>query len=245
MARSFNGSGDQINLGNSSTLDPTVPVSISVWFMLTSTPGGAYACLCDRINGGTHYMALLYNSGHMTYYFGSGNNIDPGTASITQNVWYHVGAAIDGSNNATTFMNGVSDGTVAGATVTPAAVNSTLGRNGLNTDFPGILADYAIWNTNLTAAEFLALSRGARPVNVRSANLKAWLPLTGLQSPEPDLSGNANNGTLTGTTPAFGPPIMAFTPRRPFIKTPVSGGGPSFQPAWAIRNRIVVDGIGI
>jgi hypothetical protein len=36
-----------------------------------------------------------------------------------------------------------------------------------------------------------------------------------LASPEPDLSGNKNNGTLTGTTNTFGPPILPFTRRWP------------------------------
>jgi hypothetical protein len=86
----------------------------------------------------------------------------------------------------------------------------TAGRN-----FPGSLADGAQWNTNLSAAEITALSKGARPYTIRPANLLGWWPLDGLQSPEEELSGAKNNGTLTGTTAAFGPPYMQFTPRWP------------------------------
>jgi hypothetical protein len=43
---------------------------------------------------------------------------------------------------------------------------------------------------------------------VNLANLKGWWPLDGYQSPEPDLSGNGNNGTLTGTAQVLGAPQL-------------------------------------
>jgi hypothetical protein len=82
------------------------------------------------------------------------------------------------------------------------------------------LADVAIWNVDLTAFEISALAKGARPNIIRPASLVAWWPLDGLQSPEPDLSRNAKNGTLTGTAAAFGPPYAPFTPRWPQIILP-------------------------
>jgi hypothetical protein len=38
--------------------------------------------------------------------------------------------------------------------------------------------------------------------------LDRWWPLDGQQSPELDLSGSAQNMTLTGTSLGFGPPYM-------------------------------------
>jgi hypothetical protein len=38
-------------------------------------------------------------------------------------------------------------------------------------------------------------------------------PLWGLSSPEPDLSGNRNDGTVTGAVRSNHPPITLFTPK--------------------------------
>lgn len=82
----------------------------------------------------------------------------------------------------------------------------------------GTMADFALWSVILTAAELTALNQGARPGQIRPAGLQIWYPLDGLQSPEPDFSGNAHNGTLNGTSLASGPPVMMLTPRWPQTK---------------------------
>jgi hypothetical protein len=114
-------------------------------------------------------------------------------------------------------------------------------RNGASLFNNGQLADFAIWSVLLTAAEASALAKGARPNTIRSASLVNWWPLGGIQSPEPDLSGNKNNGTLTGTAPAFGPPIAPFTPRWP--QTLAAVAAPTFQAAWAKGKNTVIEGV--
>jgi hypothetical protein len=65
--------------------------------------------------------------------------------------------------------------------------------------------------------------------------LIGWWPLDGFASPEVDLSRNAFNGALTGTTAAFGPPLMPFTPRTPqFWITPPPQVSVSYQRAQQI-----------
>jgi hypothetical protein len=78
----------------------------------------------------------------------------------------------------------------------------------------------AVWNVVLTAAEHLSLSKGVLPYKIRPSALIGWWQLDGLQSPEPDFSGKANNGTLTGTALVFGAPTMPFTPRWPIFFPP-------------------------
>ena len=55
-----------------------------------------------------------------------------------------------------------------------------------------------------------------------------YLPMWGLSSPEPDLSGNANNGTLTGTSYADHPPVTGYTKKKStvFLSTPAPPGPP-------------------
>jgi hypothetical protein len=54
------------------------------------------------------------------------------------------------------------------------------------------------------------------------------------------LSGNKNNGTLTGTTAVAGPPYAPFTPRWP---QPLMAAAPTFNPAWALGKNIVIEGV--
>jgi len=138
--------------------------------------------------------------------------------TLSTSAWCHVAFIGDyhviGTPFWRTYVNGV-----AGATVNTTTASSTGGLwigndSGLVSGFGGRIADVAVWNDWLTPAEIAALAQGVRPGNIRSASLQRWYSLDGINSPEPDLSGFGNNGTLTGTTNAAGPPLMLFTPRR-------------------------------
>jgi hypothetical protein len=67
------------------------------------------------------------------------------------------------------------------------------------------------------------------------------LPLDGIQTTEPDLSGFARNGTLTGTSAVAGPPFTQFTPRWP--QFPDVASAPSFQAAWALNRNFINQGV--
>ena len=66
------------------------------------------------------------------------------------------------------------------------------------------ISDVAIWNTVLSSGQISTLAAGVRPGYVQVANLVGWWQLNGALSPEPDYSGNGNNGTLTGTAAGEG-----------------------------------------
>ena len=110
----------------------------------------------------------------------------------------------------------------------------------------GLIADVAVWSVILTAGEAAALRAGARPYNIRQAALTGYWPLDGLSSPEPDLSGFSNNGTLNSApTLAAGPPIALFTPRAPqLISPPIFQWYPmdDSQNAWLNANKLEVVG---
>jgi hypothetical protein len=157
---------------------------------------------------------------HHAYYIGAAPSIhvDPGSASLSLSTWYHTAATWDGAT-LTTYVNGALDGTASGSgSLGGNAGHSTAigwdeatpGRN-----FNGSIGECCIWSVALSASEVLALAKGARPFNVRPLSILGGWSLDGLASPEPDFSGNKNNGTLTGTALAFGPPLMQFTPRWP------------------------------
>lgn len=153
--------------------------------------------------------------------------------SIPASTWAQFGLSWNGGTtdaSVKTYNVGVQTDTANAGAGTFTAVNSAncasfIGAQkfggSFNNPFPGLIADVAFWNVALTAAEFAALGVGARPYTIRPLALVGYWPVTGIQSPEPDFSGLNNNGTVTGTVNASGPPFMFFTPRWPQRETPI------------------------
>ena len=162
------------------------------------------------------------------------------TGTVTAGVWSHLACSVFGVDasgpTCTFFINGVTAGTSTTAASTfssfvPTAIQ-VIGRNNATAgDYMlGSIADAAYFtapnslNPTLSNSQIAALAKGIRPWVFASPSilLTGWYPLDGLQSPEPDLGGGlsgigAHNGTLTGTSAAFGPPYAPFTPRWPQV----------------------------
>jgi hypothetical protein len=221
MARSFNGTTDQISCG--ATINPTA-ITMSAWFYLPSSTSGYRAIYSTAATG--NYQQILINPSKIAYYvYGSADiHVDPGATLITTGVWIHCALTYDSVGGLKTYFNGANDGTAAanGTLGVADAPLTTIGydANSPGRNFPGRIADCAKWNIALTAAEIGALANGARPYQIRPANLFHWCPLDGYASPEPDYSGSKFNGTLTGTSYVSGPPLNLFTPRREVIQPP-------------------------
>jgi hypothetical protein len=226
VSRSFNGTSAYINVGSHAVLQPAA-ITISFWVNPTSTSQTAYATLVSLENnvnsGGVYFISLSASGGpKLAYYFNnSGTSIDPGSNSLTAGVWSNVIATYIDSPGLNAYVNGVSDGFTGSTTPlatsgNPTTIGALYSSGSPSLFFNGMIADVGMWNVILAAGEIAALAAGARPYTIRPGSLVGYWPLDGLASPEPDLSGNANNGTLTGTAlGASGPPLMMFTPRWP------------------------------
>jgi hypothetical protein len=221
-ARSFDGSSSYIDIPGVS--QPTA-LTISAWVYANALPpntGQRYWGVAG-VGGSNHVIYFRNNSTgtiNFAYYIATSlgsASIDTtsGTLALATGRWYHVMMAYDSTNGLLTFVNGVSDGTTAAnGTATSSAVHFQIANDTQVASrlFNGLIADVAIWNTNLLAADAGHLASGYRPVNVNSANLIGWWPLNGFNnSTENDLSSSANNGTLnpgsaSGPFPILGPP---------------------------------------
>jgi hypothetical protein len=231
MARSFNGTTDNIDCGTSQTLKPQTAFTYSVWFKPTTFAD--YGTIMGYYDAGNPSVAIFTRAGGIgvAYYVLATPSLtaDPGSTGLVAGTWYHVALTVDTSVSALrAYINGSLDASVNAA---PSTIASNTTKHFYFGFAPAggielgqtVLADGAIWNAALTQLEVSALAAGIRPPHIRPKALVAWWPLNGLASPEPDLSGNANNGTLTGTANAFGPPIMPVTRRWPqtaFIPAP-------------------------
>jgi hypothetical protein len=226
MARSFNGSTDKIVPANSLTWTLGNAYSFSCWSFL-NTSHNAFAQIWAATGSGRVVgMAVNPTTGiGLNIYtevstHDSANNVAP-----TTNSWIHATGVVTAGGTQTlgiyyngTFTSNSSMSFPQGTfTSTTFEIGSNLAGNSFWT---GKIADLALWfhgasGVPLTALEDAAITAGVRPSQIRPKDLVAYWPFDGLASPEPDLSGNKNNGTLTGTAQIFGPPFTPFTRRWP------------------------------
>ncbi len=146
--------------------------------------------------------------------------------SISFDIWHHVVVVYDDSlvsNNPVIYIDGISQTiteleTPTGTRNSDAGTDFLIGnRANQERTFDGSIAEVAIYDVILSAAEAKALSHTINPLHIRRTNLKGYWPILGHTSPEADLSGNKNNGTVTGAVKSGHPPItpyqIPFSPR--------------------------------
>lgn len=222
MARSFNGTSDKIVTSSVATTAIT-NITMAIWVYPTSTPSGTQIVFSNGTNSNGYALLTSHINGALSFVKSGVGFIDFIGFTVSANVWTHFCVTFSTGGNAVLFLNGVSQDTVSAGSGTIAPASSVaFGSDGTDSFYPGRLADGGIWTATLSGGEILALGNGARPGSIRQQNLVGWWPLDGLNSPEPDLSGKANNGTLTGTALAAGPPVMMLTPRWPQTKIAVA-----------------------
>jgi hypothetical protein len=245
MARSFNAPAqDHIALANSAVLDVTTQLSIVAWANVGAAPvSGNQATIIGNGNaaGGRNFILDYRNIGgtlqlELSNTVGASFGELRAVVTLSTSVWHSVVFTADWTQNpwvSTCYIDGVSQsvsnaGGVTTGTPSASDTNHFIGQTTVGTAFwSGSLAEIAVYKgIILTAGEAKAFSLGVRAKDIRKSLIGYW-PLDGLKSPEPDLSGNANNGTLTGTLLAPGPPLAMFTPRWPinFLSTGGGGGG--------------------
>jgi hypothetical protein len=230
MARSFNGTTDGASDGTGNNLSPSTAISVSVWVLFSAFQNfsGVFGQTRFAIGGwgiGTwtspnNTLAVMFN-----------NQLQlpiSGAPAMSTGTWYHAVSTYD-QTAWKTYLNGTLLSNINEVANPWSPLVTNTGKNIGNLAGWGIMAgsvaECTVWSDiTLTQLEVTALANGARPSMIRPKSLRFWYPLDGLQSPEPEISGagfSTTGMTLTGTNPAFGPPIMQFTPRWPqFIAPP-------------------------
>jgi hypothetical protein len=228
MARGFSATTDKISMASVFTTT-TANVTVMGWAYSISAATPAYPCLFHNgNNNAVHngYGIYLSNggNGNVTLNIPTLGLFDTGT-TFPLNGWHQILIQSDGFSHFTVYLDNTSILVDTHAPATPAAnagVGAGIGWDTSSSTAPsgGRVAEIACWTVGLTALERLALFNGTRANRIRPASLVFWMPCAGDASPEPDYSLNVNNGTLTGTTYAFGPPLLPLTLRWPQLMTP-------------------------
>jgi hypothetical protein len=223
MARSFNGTSDTMQ----NTTNPLASgaFTYALWCFLNGTTGTRIFGSGNITFGIIQYFSFNADGNTNLFAFAPARGINPqavANATSSTGSWFHLAATYVTTPLTTLYVNGVAQTTTSATAADFSGDRMTIGSNPpLNGAwFNGLSADATIWTTNLSATEVAALANGVRPNAIRPSSLVRWWALDGRQSPEPDLSGNAQNMTLTGTSLGFGPPYMMFSPRRSPVPAP-------------------------
>lgn len=199
------GSSNFLGIANpTGALDITgTAVTVAAWVFPTSLTGrstwaGKAAGDAGAINT-TQYT--LETSGSSLIAYVNGDTVTGGTLSTS--VWRHIAMVKNGTG--ASALKAILDGSVtsgtSNASMTDGANDFRIGLNSQGAHpASGRVAEVAVWNVALTDAEVAALAKGASPLKVRPVGLAAYYPLWGVgEAGEPDLSGNGQHLTETGT----------------------------------------------
>lgn len=209
MARDFTPFGENVDLGVVSALDGPSSFWVSVWlFMDTLTADGGLITNFDGTNGFLFFFDDANPSGSDRIdFFIAGQRVSS-SAAVTVATWNNWLAQYDdAADELRLYKDAVLDNTTTGVTVGPAAsgVSLILGNSAAgdaSRRLDGVLANARAGLGVLDLGQIKDLvHRGAAGIST-----EINLPLWG-DSPEPDLSGNGNNGTVTGATVADNPPV--------------------------------------
>jgi hypothetical protein len=214
MARTFTATTTYIDIGSISS--PSTALTLSAWMYPTEAISINFTesgLICKEFGGSEPFASYNLTPSTSTTQWNPAfkvgiTTLGPGTAqktnhTISTNTWYHMAGTWVSGDNVRLYINGVQEGISAGTlsgTISYGAFNTFIGRNQLDVRvFRGRIAEAAIWNTQLSANEVLALALGLKANKIQFPNLVAYYPVWGLHSPEIDLSANSATGTITGT----------------------------------------------
>lgn len=219
MARSFNGTTQY--LSNAGAVLTAPPITMACWFKSTSD-SAAQTLISLGVAGSQDNRFTLQVSGNVAgdpiraLTRDTGNGIATSSTGYATNVWQHACAVFASSTDRRAYVNGGSEGTNT-TSRTPSGVSSTyLGaqQDVSATNFiVGVVAEAAIWNVALNTSEIAALAAGVSPLRIRSGNLKAYWPVYGVGSPEPDYVGGFSatlNAAPTQADHVYTMPAFAF-----------------------------------
>ena len=229
MSRSFNGTSDYLIYSGAAVT--AVPLTMACWakwnnlatatMLMTIGDNASTTSLLNRFRLNKNASdAILAAAANTT----TSGNSTAGTVTAT-NTWYHCAGVYTSATSRTGYLDGVA-GTANTTNLTPTSLDdttigaSTFGSGSVGTYMDGQIAEAAIWNVALTAAEIASLAKGMSPLMVRPASLISYWPLVGNFSPEIDLHGRLEM-TVNGTTASNHPRV--YMPRGPMIprKAPV------------------------
>lgn len=232
MARTFVVASSQY-LEYATAIVTAYPFTMAAWFNSTSVAvDQSIMSLADAAGTGEiwHLTARGTVGGdpvQFTSRAGGVNSVAGTAAGFSANTWHHACGVGASATDRTVYIDGGNPGTNVTSSTPSGLDATTIGRISSSSPtfyFGGRIAEAAIWNVALDAAEVAALAKGFSPRLIRPASLLAYWPLIGNYDPEIDLrAGQAL--TVTGATVGDHPRIIQARRRESFWVQPAAAGG--------------------
>jgi len=221
VAYSFNGSDECLYVDAAPATD--TPLTMACWFNIDvgyDNHGLIYLGDKDRNKNYWALIAAGYESGDpvAARARGEGNPYTALTSTgYTKDTWHHGAAVFTSDTSRTAYIDGGSSGSETtdvaptdADRVSIGAVMYSPSENWCN----GFIAEAAIWDVALTAAEIASLAAGASPLLVRPQSLVGYWPL--IRGLEDRVGGNTlslnNTPSVLDHIPIYYPaPVMGFT----------------------------------
>lgn len=220
MARAFASASTQY-LINANAVLTDEPITMAAWARAAQTNAANIIMSINRASGGQDRWSIFFNSTAKVNATaadaggGSGSTIDS-TGSYSANTWHHVAGTFLNDTGRSVWLDGTetvgpgTSRTVASVDQTTIGVQFVSGAT--SAPLNGEVAEAAIWNVVLTAAEMASLAKGFCPLFIRPASLVAYWPLIGRHDPEICPKGGFNMTLIN--TPTTARHCRVFNARR-------------------------------
>jgi hypothetical protein len=209
---------------------------MACWYKPTS--GGDYGLVSVAENvGGDSPRHLLYqwsNSGNPRIAMYSDNGVGAqavAAANSSTGAWNHACGVVASTSSRTAYLNGGNSGTDATgtsaiSTCNQMAIGAYYSGGGLTAGFylDGSIAEAAIWNVALTAAEVAVLGKGYSPLLIRPSALVFYAPLVR------ELQDIRGGRVLTNNSTTVSDHTRIIMPkkRQPYSVAAAGGGGVTY-----------------
>ena len=229
MARDFDGTNDKLQID--SAVLTAAPITMACWYNVDNlTSDHELMSLADKDAANDWFILEVRASSSADKLAAGilavgGYSQELSAAPVVAGAWEHGCAVFASSIDRRVFRNGVKS---SGSDVTlrvPLGIDRTsIGTQGSASGsqnwLNGKLAEAAIWDVALTDAEVSVLATGVPPIHVRPGSLRAYWPIWGTGSPEPDYTNGDRALTVTEAVqysphqkvgPLFGDFMNAFS----------------------------------
>jgi len=249
-ALNFNGTTHVVNHGSAASLDDIDAFTALLWVQTDQTGDVDFMLLTKGSNVGPRFamnpaFAITAEMPRATDYLVINGSIG-NFASWGANKWVFLAVSMDiagvdgdqmilcGDLNtiATEPSSYASQDVGSGASSDDSAGDMNIGRLADGNRWIGEIASIMIFDTNFSVAEIQA--QQFNPIPIKKPVLHTHYGFNGTGS-QIDLSGNGNNGTVTGATVADHVPLrppFAFHDERVFVVAPVAAARSRFIPVY-------------
>src|ERR671930_1245363 len=215
---------DRVQIAAATSIDDRDPFTYALWLYPT-TLTAQRRIFQKGVNGTGGYQLMYVNSssGDVLFQVRRGGlngptqtNYITATGVLATNAWHFIAVSYSSAASPTTHIY---KGTLTAAAAEVSYVTNTdgsgtpvdaqganeplaIGNRGANitTAFQGRIAWFGMWNVALSAGEIAQLQFNPHVISGDVVNMRLGFHETGTEPSQPDWSGNANAGSVTGAT---------------------------------------------